>query len=298
MLSKLISRAKQEKKQQSQPTQEKDPNVVSESTTNVDELEKSYLNSRAGSFDDLSKYKVSSIDTIYYIPNYITQQDENYLLHQIYSQPQESWHHLKHGKRRLQKWGGEVTKNGLENIEPLPIWLEKISELLCKENITTQKTNHVLLNEYHSGVGIMPHTDGPLYYPYVVILSLASHACFEFYKDYASYKEENDLAKLLIEPRSLLIFKDDAYVKFLHSISDQEIDFIDLEYSFDKVSKEINILNSNVANLHLTNIFGKLKEDTSKKGEMEAEGKTFSETWRLNRNKRISLTIRYVPSSP
>jgi len=297
MLSKLISKAKQEKKQASQQKEDKEPNTDSAQSKNKDELEKEYLNLRAKNYNDLTPFKVSSVDTIYYIPNYITEEDEKYLLNQIYSQPQENWHQLKHAKRRLQKWGGEVTKNGLENNEPLPTWLEKFSELLCKENITAKKTNHVLLNEYHPGVGIMPHTDGPLYHPYVVILSLGSHTCFEFYKDYPSYKEEDILTKLLIEPRSLLIFKDDAYDKFLHSIADRDVDFIDLDYSFDKENKTIKINNSNVANFHLTNLFNKFKEQASLKSEEEIEGKSFNETWKLIREKRISLTIRYVPTS-
>jgi alkylated DNA repair protein alkB family protein 6 len=40
------------------------------------------------------------------------------------------------------------------------------------------------VNEYIDGIGIMPHTDGPLYFPHVAILSLGSGAIFNFYKDY------------------------------------------------------------------------------------------------------------------
>ena len=32
--------------------------------------------------------------------------------------------------------------------------------------------NHVILNKYRPGDGIMPHKDGPAYYPLVCILSL------------------------------------------------------------------------------------------------------------------------------
>jgi len=250
------------------------------------------------SFSDLSEYKVSSINTIYYIPNYITKEDEDYLMNRIYSQPPESWSMLKHANRRLQKWGGEVRKDGLENNEPLPEWLEKFSELLCKENVTINKTNHVLLNEYQPGVGIMPHTDGPLYYPYVVILSLGSTACFEFYQDYSAYKEEISLSKILVEPRSLLIFEEDAYTKFLHSISDREVDFIELQYCFDNNDKKIKIKTSNVDNLHLTNLFEGFKNQVSLKGgEEEEKDEEGTQSWQLKRNKRISLTIRYVPCS-
>ena len=39
-----------------------------------------------------------------------------------------------------------------------------------------------------NGVGIMPHTDGPLYFPFVAIVSLGSHCLFNFFKDYQYYK--------------------------------------------------------------------------------------------------------------
>jgi alkylated DNA repair protein alkB family protein 6 len=43
------------------------------------------------------------------------------------------------------------------------------------------KANHILINKYEVGVGIMPHKDGPLYNPYVVILSIGSDSFFNFY---------------------------------------------------------------------------------------------------------------------
>ena len=140
MLSKLISRVKEEKKQGIQ----KDDGKGKENSgigNNLNELEKSYLNTRDFRIDDdLSRFKVSDIDTVYYIPNYITAQDEEYILGQVYSQPKERWSQLQYSNRRLQKWGGEVTKNGLENVELLPPWLEKISETLSKEKITLKTT--------------------------------------------------------------------------------------------------------------------------------------------------------------
>lgn len=300
MLSKLISRVKEEKKQgiQKDDVKGKENSGVG---NNLNELEKSYLNSRDFRInDDLSRFKVSDIDTVYYIPNYITAQDEEYLLGQIYSQPKERWSQLQYSNRRLQKWGGEVTKNGLENVEVLPPWLEKISEMLSKEKITSKKTNHVLLNEYQPGVGIMPHTDGPLYHPYVVILSLGSQTVFEFFKDYAAYKEENTLAKLLVEPRSLLIFSDDAYSKYMHAILEKEKDFVEMSYCVDKASEDIKIQSSNIDNLHLTSVFEGFKKQIFQNNDdgghkREGESEIESQMWQIKREKRVSLTIRYVP---
>ena len=289
MLSKLISRVKTEKQQNTQDIRGKQPD-----STSYQELEKTYLTSRSINFDDLSKYRVSSVDAVYYIPNYITEDDEKYLLGCIDSQPSERWSILQHANRRLQRWGGEVTPKGLENIEALPPWLEKISETLSSEKITEKKTNHVLLNEYPPGIGIMPHTDGPLYHPYVVILSLGSHACFEFFKDYANYKAEQNVAKLLVEPRSLLIFEKEAYTKFLHSIHDSVLDSIEVTYTIDKSNNSVKITSSNIDNIHLTKIYGEIQKELESGSNNSQDEKEFTKTWQLKRTKRISLTIRYV----
>lgn len=292
MLSKLISRVKNEKQQSTQDTQGKQSNLTSQQ-----ELEKTYLASRGINFDDLSKYRVSSVDAVYYIPNYITEDDEKHLLSCIDSQPSERWSYLQHANRRLQRWGGEVTPKGLENIESLPQWLEKISETLSLEKITEKKTNHVLLNEYPPGIGIMPHTDGPLYHPYVVILSLGSHACFEFFKDYTNYKAENYAAKLLVEPRSLLIFEKEAYTKYLHAIHDSAFDPIDVTFIIDKNNNSVKITSSNIDNIHLTRIYQEIQKEHENDGDNSEEEKEFTKSWQLKRTKRISLTIRYVVPS-
>jgi len=71
--------------------------------------------------------------------------------------------------------------------EALPQWLacqcEKINRLGV---FGEQGANHVLVNEYLPGQGIMPHTDGPLYRPMVAIISLASHTVMNFYRPITS----------------------------------------------------------------------------------------------------------------
>ena len=44
-----------------------------------------------------------------------------------------------------------------------------------------QAANHVLVNLYERGEGIMPHEDGPLYYPGACILSLGGPAVMRFH---------------------------------------------------------------------------------------------------------------------
>lgn len=98
---------------------------------------------------------------------------------------------------------------------------------LFDENKTA---NHVLVNEYLPGQGIMPHTDGPIFFPTISTISCSSHTILEFTEqnlDGSSPINRNIICKLLIEPRSLLILKHDLYQKYLHSISETTEDVID-----------------------------------------------------------------------
>jgi len=103
--------------------------------------------------------------------------------------------------------------------------------------------NHVILNEYLPGQGIMPHEDGPSYHPVVATISLGSHAIFHYY----SYKSDDTLAtsgsanefadtgrlidptpvlSLLLEPRSVIITTSSLYTSHLHGIQELEEDII------------------------------------------------------------------------
>ena len=58
---------------------------------------------------------------------------------------------------------------------PFPDYLEeinsKVTEFLQTKNFEVDKMNHVLINEYQPGQGIMAHTDGPAYSPVVATIS-------------------------------------------------------------------------------------------------------------------------------
>eukprot|EP01071_Lankesteria_metandrocarpae_P006282 Lankesteria_metandrocarpae@DN4304_c1_g1_i10.p1 len=77
--------------------------------------------------------------------------------------------------RKTQVWGGTVAADGLVNSEPLPQHFRRLASLLVEANIfSSDKTpNHVLINSYERGGGIMPHSDGSAYHPVVAILSLS-----------------------------------------------------------------------------------------------------------------------------
>lgn len=137
------------------------------------------------------------------------------------------------------------------------------------------KANHVLVNEYMPGQGIMAHSDGPLFHPIICTISCGSHTILRFHENDThedlgnsvtsidNEKKRKIVCQLLIEPRSLLLLKDDMYKNYLHSIADVKS---------DKITDDLLNLEQCA---EFKNHVGKIVE----------------------RNRRISLTIRHVPKT-
>ncbi|XP_044258021.1 alpha-ketoglutarate-dependent dioxygenase alkB homolog 6 [Tribolium madens] len=172
---------------------------------------------------DLSSFQVlQAPPTIYYIPNFITPEEEAHILKNVYSVPKPKWTCLS--KRRLQDYGGVPHEKGMIP-EAIPNWLTKYMEKVAQLNVFEgNKPNQVLINEYLPGQGIMPHTDGPLFYPTIATISCGSHTVLEFLEN-----NENrvKVCQLLLERCSLVIIKDDMFTKYLHSIRELDTDIID-----------------------------------------------------------------------
>ncbi|XP_077336556.1 putative RNA/DNA demethylase ALKBH6 isoform X3 [Lithobates pipiens] len=203
----------------------------------------------------------------YYIPDYITEDEEEYLLRQVYNAPKPKWTQLS--GRKLQNWGGLPHPRGMVS-EKLPPWLQTYTNKISSLSVFGGScANHVLVNEYKPGEGIMPHEDGPLYYPTVTTISLGSHTVLDFYvppergcpqeeDQVPKTEEQRHVLSLLLEPRSLFVLREDLYKNYLHGI---------LPHTHDTLSHK-------VANLEKC---GAQRDET------------------LARRTRVSLTIRYVP---
>uniref|UniRef100_A0A183V742 Fe2OG dioxygenase domain-containing protein n=1 Tax=Toxocara canis TaxID=6265 RepID=A0A183V742_TOXCA len=93
------------------------------------------------------------------------------------------------------------------------------------------RPNHVLINEYQPGQGIMAHTDGPAFYPLVSTISLGSDLFLDYYRpvDPESSgipKEQRYAGSMLLERRSLILVTDEAYSFYLHEIDERLCDEI------------------------------------------------------------------------
>lgn len=159
--------------------------------------------------------------TLYYVPNFITPEEETHIIKNVNSVPKPKWTCLSN--RRLQDYGGVPHARGMIP-EKIPSWLQTYMDKVNSLNLFEgKKSNQVLVNEYLPGQGIMAHSDGPLFYPVIATISCGSHTILEF-------KENNEHRKpicdILLERCSLVVVKDDLYSEFLHSISEREEDYI------------------------------------------------------------------------
>ncbi|KAI0791046.1 hypothetical protein C8Q75DRAFT_759099 [Abortiporus biennis] len=199
---------------------------------------------------DLSRYQVSGTDQAFYIPNFVTEEEEIYLIRKITETSQTKWKKLPN--RRLQILGGEVSSKNILIPQNLPLFLQSFPNIIERIRSTGAfassphgQPNHIILNEYLPGQGIMPHEDGPSYYPVVATLSLNSHAVFHYYQYHPDQQtntsspspsssevsptlgksiDKTPIFSLLLEPRSLVITTSSLYTTHLHGIDDLEED--------------------------------------------------------------------------
>ncbi|OSC96406.1 hypothetical protein PYCCODRAFT_1481952 [Trametes coccinea BRFM310] len=207
---------------------------------------------------DLNDYLVPGTANTYYIPEFITEDEEEYLIRKIDEAPQPWWKRLQN--RRLQIWGGDLTAKKALIPQDMPSFVTQYPDIIGRIRDTGAfkssahgQPNHVIMNEYAPGQGIMPHEDGPAYHPVVATLSLGSHAVFHYYKyktdttEGASPQAERSagtttaagpmsatgsgkpidptpILSLLLEPRSLVITTSSLYTSHLHGIDEVQED--------------------------------------------------------------------------
>jgi len=258
------------------------------------------------------KHRVSELG-VWYLPEVISAEAEVALTDHIYSAPPSRWVQLR--RRRLQVWGGYPKQDGCFTKEALPPWLAELCRFLkdlgvygakaegggdqgrrgeekrrqergaqgIDDELGSFNPNHVLINEYLPGQGIMAHQDGPKYRPFVAILSLGSHTVFHFYETIADSRNRSDgkactaALELLLQPRSLLVFSQSAYKSLLHGIVEREVDLI----------TDATVSGGSVATVG--------RRGASKSGigiGSELQKQSRRSALRMKRGKRLSLTIR------
>ncbi|KAH9851290.1 hypothetical protein C2E23DRAFT_251443 [Lenzites betulinus] len=253
---------------------------------------------------DLNEYLVPGTCNTYYIPEFVTEEEEEYLIRKIHEAPQPWWKRL--ANRRLQIWGGDLTAKKALIPQDMPSFVNQYPDIIGRIRETGifrssahGQPNHIIMNEYAPGQGIMPHEDGPAYHPAVATLSLGSHTVFHYYKyrsdasDTPTQTEQSagtttaagpllaagsgrpidptPIHSLLLEPRSLVITTGALYTTHLHGID---------ELLEDKFVEDGRPPQERIANFGM--LRGKAERDTVASGGI------------LERGMRYSLTCRDV----
>ena len=152
-----------------------------------------------------------------YYHEYITKEQEDNLIKIIDSAP---W--LLALSRRVQHYGYRYDYKkrylNLDNyLGPFPNWLNNICEKLSGEGIFNQIPDQVIINEYLPGQGISSHIDSiDAFGNTICSLSLNSAIVIDFIKD--------EKISYLLEPRSLVVLKNDARYLWTHSIAARKKD--------------------------------------------------------------------------
>jgi alkylated DNA repair protein alkB homolog 6 len=224
---------------------------------------------------DLSSYRVGHIPTVYYIPDFITAADEHAILAQVYAVPadHERWTTLR--TRRLQCWGGQIDAQGKgHDTADLCPWLRTLCTALIQRGVFSLAPDHVLINEYSAGQGIMPHTDGPRYVPMTATLSLESDAVMNFALKASAadigVKDLSPVQRVILHRRSLVVFADAAYSEYTHSIDSVHEDVLAPATDDDSAVVYCPIVNERVS---------------------------ATETTIITRGRRVSITLRRVAAA-
>ena len=170
----------------------------------------------------LQGYLLDCIPTIHYIPDFLDEEEEVAILGRIRDVSDGKWTVLQ--QRRLQEWGvGSADSGGLVS-ETMPSWLSIMCDLMVETGVFPAEyaPNHVLVNEYAGAQGIMPHCDGPCYRPVVAIISLQDTVLMGFRPrldtEAIGTQSSQPIMELVLRPRSLLIFQDEAFTSYMHGI--------------------------------------------------------------------------------
>ncbi|KAI8888709.1 2OG-Fe(II) oxygenase [Backusella circina FSU 941] len=160
----------------------------------------------------------SQVPGLILIEDFITEQEEACLV--SYTE-QGTWSGLGIGpnpelKRRTQQYGHLFSyryRKVMEEYGPLPDFATLLVDRIMENQLMPNTPNHLLINEYNAGQGIMPHTDAPaLFGPSILSLSLLSDCIMQF-------TCQDQAVDIVLPRRSIVVLTGDARYKYKHCIS-------------------------------------------------------------------------------
>jgi alkylated DNA repair dioxygenase AlkB len=177
--------------------------------------------------EDKDKHSESRLETVtheqisdlIYVHNFISSDEHDFLVEKIDSQ---MW--LTDLQRRVQHYGYkyDYKKHNIDKsfyIAPLPDWALTLAQRLHKVFSPTVP-DQVIVNDYQPGQGISSHTDCVSCFTDVIIsLSLCSSCVMDF-----SHNQTGMKTSLLLDPKSLIVLKNEARYNWSHGIAKRKSD--------------------------------------------------------------------------
>ncbi len=163
-----------------------------------------------------------SISGLTYIPDFISAQEQDFLLSHIDHQP---W--MTDLKRRVQHYGYkyDYKARAIDNdayLGRLPDWLSSISKKLHNNHIFPSDPDQAIVNEYFPGQGISAHIDCvPCFADTIASLSLKSSCIMDF-----SNPKTGEKKSIVLEERSLIVLSGAARYEWQHAIPARKSDII------------------------------------------------------------------------
>jgi len=151
-----------------------------------------------------------------YYQEVLTEEEEQYLLSCIDKQP---W--CTDLARRTQHYGYKYDYKTRELFpaELFPVWCRDLINTLIEIDIIPSYPDQMIINEYQPGQGITKHIDSNVFANQIISVSLGSSCEMVF-------QQGNVENKMILEPRSVLSFQDQARYQWYHSIPARKSDNI------------------------------------------------------------------------
>jgi len=127
--------------------------------------------------------------------------------------------------RRVQHYGYKYdykvrNVNEAISVESLPKWLQSLGKRLVRDGFFDIEPDQVIVNEYLPGQGITTHIDClPCFGDTIVSLSLGSTCVMDF-----TNAKTEEAIPILLEPRSIVILKEEARYLWKHGIAKRKQD--------------------------------------------------------------------------
>jgi len=164
---------------------------------------------------------INSISGLQYIENFISNAEEQELVNHI---DESIW--LGDLKRRVQHYGYkyDYRKRNIDHsmfLGDIPNWVEKIANRLVEKGFMSETPDQIIVNEYLPGQGIADHIDcEPCFKNSIISLSLCSNIVMQLKEK----TNRNNKVEALLEPKSLIVIKDEARYLWTHGIPSRKVD--------------------------------------------------------------------------